>query len=285
MNTVVTFIIPVRHQENSSDWNGLKANLAQTIASISAQTNPNWRAVIVANHGADLPELPSSFEAVHVDFPPNSSCKKNHGVDMEVYYDAFRVDKGRRVLSGMLHARDTAYFMIVDDDDFVSNGIVEFVAQNAGKNGWRVREGYVWGDGGQLLFVHDDFSNFCGTSLIVRSDLYNLPQNIDEASVDYIKNMLGSHIRIGNILADNGTPLADLPFRGAIYRVGHVGAHSQSPKILKMYIFNRRTFINPFSLLKNILKLRLTTSSIRRTYFGGARRSEDSLVHYDNKAG
>ena len=58
MRPYVTFIIPVRHQSNSKDWSSLKVNLAQTITSISAQTNKNWHAVIVANQGADLPDLP-----------------------------------------------------------------------------------------------------------------------------------------------------------------------------------------------------------------------------------
>ncbi|MGO7360364.1 galactosyl transferase, partial [Rhizobium ruizarguesonis] len=45
--TLVTFIIPVRHQENARDWSRLKANLTQTVASISKQTNGDWRGIIV----------------------------------------------------------------------------------------------------------------------------------------------------------------------------------------------------------------------------------------------
>ena len=41
--TLVTFIIPVRHQDNARDWSLLKANLDQTIASVSNQTNDDWR--------------------------------------------------------------------------------------------------------------------------------------------------------------------------------------------------------------------------------------------------
>ena len=32
--SLVTFIIPVRHQDNARDWGLLKANLTQTVASI-----------------------------------------------------------------------------------------------------------------------------------------------------------------------------------------------------------------------------------------------------------
>lgn len=267
MKTYVTFVIPVRHQENSNDWGRLKANITQTIASVAAQTNKSWRAIIVANEGADLPELPQNFEVLRVDFPPNNMHELHSG-DKEAFYDAFRIDKGRRVLKGMLHHTDTIFYMIVDDDDFVSNQLVDFVSKNSTCNGWKINEGYVWGDGGNLLFIHDDFANFCGTSLIIRADLYQLPASFALATIDYIKTMLGSHVKIGKILADQGSPLESLPFRGAVYRIGHAGAHSKSPKIMKMYFFNKYFLFKPLKLFKNIFKLRLLNKPILKEFFG-----------------
>ena len=167
--SLVTFIIPVRHQDNARDWSLLKANLVQTIASISNQTNDDWRGIIVANEGADLPDLPERFGVVRVIFPPNDL----HEIDkanIEDVRDAFRADKGRRVLMGMLGARDSRFFMIVDDDDFVSARIVQHVAENPDANGWTIDRGYIWDDGGKLLLGYDEFNHLCGTSLIVRSD-------------------------------------------------------------------------------------------------------------------
>jgi len=267
MSTILTFIIPVRHQENSKDWGALKANLTQTIASISAQTNPNWRAVIVANHGADLPDLPTGFEVVRVDFPPNQLLEQGDN-DIEQFRDAFRIDKGRRVLMGMLHNTKTSFYMIVDDDDFVSNRIVEYVSEHINANGWKITNGYVWGDRGNLLLIHNDFSNYCGTSLIIRADLYNLPENFALASPDYIKSMLGSHVRISTLLAERGNALLDLPFLGAIYRIGHAGAHSKSPNLLNQYLLNSYFYFRPRKFLANLSKLRLVTSSIKTEFFG-----------------
>ena len=73
--TLVTFIIPVRHQANASDWNALKARLSQTVASIAGQSNADWRGVIVANEGADLPDLPPQFfgEGITEDLFPGAS--------------------------------------------------------------------------------------------------------------------------------------------------------------------------------------------------------------------
>ena len=41
-----------------------------------------------------------------------------------------------------------------------------------------------------------------------------------------VKDMLGSHRRIRDILKSKGVPLQPLPFRGAVYRVGNAGSHS-----------------------------------------------------------
>ena len=37
MENILTFIIPVRHQDSSSNWEVLKRNLTSTIKSIAAQ--------------------------------------------------------------------------------------------------------------------------------------------------------------------------------------------------------------------------------------------------------
>ena len=71
----------------------------------------------MANHGADLPPLPTNFSDVRVDFPPNVLHDMDN-TDRETVYRAFRQDKGQRVLAGLLAARPQGHVMIVDDDDF-----------------------------------------------------------------------------------------------------------------------------------------------------------------------
>ncbi len=270
MTPLLTFIIPVRHQDNARDWSALGANLAQTAASIANQTIDDWRGIVVANEHADLPDLPERFDVERVTFPPNDLHERN-GADEEDFYEAFRFDKGRRVLKGMLRARDSRYFMIVDDDDFVSGKIAEHVSAHPSANGWKIDQGYIWNDGGKLLLEHDDFNRLCGTSLIIRSDLYGLPERFEDASADWIKTMLGSHVRIAGILAEGGTPLAPLPFRGAVYRVAHVGSHSAAPSLLRTYFLNAVALVRPREVLRNAAKVRLLNGSLKREFFGGRR--------------
>jgi hypothetical protein len=266
MNNILTFIIPVRHPDNARNWAHLKKNLSETIRSISLQDNENWKVVIVANHGADLPPLPSRVDVKWVDFPPNKLHEQN-GAKMEQFYEAIRIDKGRRVLAGMLHAGEMGHVMIVDDDDFVSRRLTSFVAKNQGKNGWYIRNGYVWEDGSILLYLYSDFSKFCGSSYIIRSDLYQLPQKFEDASDTYIRRMLGSHIFIHEYLDSSGTPLKPLPFTGAVYRVGHVGAHSKSTGVISQFFLKKFLLRRPFEFCRRLLRLRLLTKSVREEFF------------------
>jgi hypothetical protein len=266
--TGISFVIPVRHPANARDWSQLKANLTQTVRSIAAQQHGDWRGVIVANTGSDLPELPERFSVAWVEFAPNAQHDQTAGLAREDFRNAFRIDKGRRVLKGMLHARDSRFFMIVDDDDFVSARICGHAAAHPQAHGWTVDDGYVWSDGGQLLLQHPAFNQICGTSLIVRADAYGLPERFEDASPEYMMTMLGSHIRLHEVLARQGTPLQRLPFHGAVYRVGQSGSHSQAPKIMRQFFLNREALRRPRQLLRRASGLRWLTPALRREFFG-----------------
>ncbi|MFM6930164.1 MAG: galactosyl transferase [Bdellovibrio sp.] len=263
--TLLTFIIPVRHPDNSKNWPALKSKLVQTMRSIANQRHGDWRCVIVANQGSDLPQMPEKFSVEWVQFPPNSRIERGNDPE-EVFLDAFRWDKGRRVLAGMLSARDSQFFMIVDDDDFVSSRLVEFVAKHPTENGWIVNDGYIWDDGGRLLFATNSFNDVCGTSLIIRADLYNLPADIQSASPDWVKPMLGSHKRVVELLRRQNTPLSALPFSGAIYRVAQSGSHSGMGSFVRTHFLNRVVLLRPWLLLRNLSRLRFL-SRTKKTEF------------------
>jgi hypothetical protein len=264
MTAIVTFVIPVRHQDNCNDWSKLKSNLTQTILSISKQTNPNWRAVIVANLGANLPDLPDKVEVLYVDFPPNQLYRRDR-ITKKLFYEAVRLDKGKRVLSGMLSLRDTNFYMVVDDDDLISNRLVDFLSKQIHVNGWKVKEGYVWGDGGKMLLINREFHYLCGTSLIIRADLYNLPERMDQISDHEIKTIYGSHIKVIDHFLEKGVTLNVLPFRATIYRVGYGGSHSLSPKFFK-FILNKKMILRPHRFILNLLSLRVLTNRIKKEF-------------------
>jgi hypothetical protein len=264
---VLTFIIPLRHPENSSDWPALKRRLAQTIRSIAGQDEVRWRAIIVANEGCDLPALPSNFELKQVRFPPNPMFEQGDN-DREVFLDSCRLDKGRRVLAGILQADRSGYSMVVDDDDFVSCRLASFAASRPNENGWYMQKGYVWGDGGKLIYEHADFWKFCGTSHIVRTALYDLPASVEDADPEYLRRIFGSHVFVRDYLEARGTPLEPLPFVGAMYRIGHAGAHSKSPGLVRQVFFKREILKNPLKLAQRFARLRLVDAAVRQQFWG-----------------
>jgi glycosyltransferase involved in cell wall biosynthesis len=273
--SVLTFVIPLRHPQNSPDWAALKRRLAQTMRSISAQDDSRWRAVIVANAGSDLPPLPDHFELKQVDFPPNQMLERGNN-DVETFRGIFRLDKGRRVLAGLLEASGSDYVMVVDDDDFVSCRLTSFVAEHRGENGWYVQNGYLWGDGGKLIYEYADFWKFCGTSHIIKTALYKLPASVEAADADYIRKICGSHIFIRDHLKAQGVPLEPLPFVGAVYRVGHAGAHSKSPGLIRQVFFKRELLKNPLKLLRRFARLRLLSPHLRHQFWGKSATGESN---------
>lgn len=91
----------------------------------------------MANHGSDLPELPDGFEVVWVDFDSTDTSQ----------YSNIQVDKGLRILSGILHSGSIGHIMFVDDDDLVNRHLVSFVNAHPRANGWYFHQGYLWSKG------------------------------------------------------------------------------------------------------------------------------------------
>lgn len=262
---LLTFVIPVRHQENAKDWGLLKRRLGETITSISGQSSDLWRCIIVANEGADLPPLPSNFSAARVTLPPNPMHERA-GADLHAFYKSVRLDKGSRVLAGV-RASKSKYVMVVDDDDFIDRNLVKFVSDNQDKNGWFFKSGFVWEDGGKHVYRHPRFNHFCGTSHIVKRSLLNVPEQGD-VDIDYVKRMLGSHMTIERELAENGTPLEPLPFEGAVYRIGHAGAHSRSQTLAKTFLLRRSTLLRPWRVIGALTRIRRLDRPMARRFFG-----------------
>jgi hypothetical protein len=269
MKNILTFVIPVRHQDTARDWQRIKRQLGDTIRSIAQQDSDGWKAVIVANEGADLPDIPNGFEVKRVNFPP-ASIPDSHATPSEKIFDAIRLDKGRRILAGMLHAGEMGHVMVVDNDDFVSRRLTSFVAANQDANGWYFYDGYVWGEGGRILFLFPDFSHLCGTSHIIRADLYQLPSSLESADENYIKQMLGSHIFVDDHLKKTGNPLSRLPFPGAIYRTNHAESISFSGSTLKQYFFRKQMLTSPAVFYERVRRLQLKNSRIEREFMGAA---------------
>lgn len=262
MKPHLTFIIPVRHQENTTNWGALKKRLSETVASIARQDCDGWKAIIVANHEADLPDLPLGFDVKRVDFPPNP--------DLTIHANRM-VDKGRRCLAGIFHADEIGHVMFVDDDDLVNRHLVSFVRSHPQANGWYFNKGYLWSENSNILYLAPKFYELSGTSHIIRTDLLNLPETLESASENYLKRYIGEHFYYYDDFKKAGTPLSPLPFIGAIYRVGHINSVSGTKSILYKYLFSLDNLIKPWKLAYRITRFRYRNKKIRDDFFGNSK--------------
>ncbi|SFI10148.1 galactosyl transferase [Albimonas pacifica] len=264
----LTFVVPIRHPQNARDWALEKANLARTARSIAGQTAPGWRAVVVANEGADLPPLPAGFEVARVNHPPNPG----HDLvktDRQAAWAVFRRDKGRRVADGLRAAGASRYFMIVDGDDLVSNRLSAHVLENDGANGWVFESGWCLdADGRFAMKLTERFEKVCGTSHILRADLFALPEPETPGYWERVELMLGSHVRVAGQVAQEGRPIAPLPFPGAAYLVGHANAHSLSRGVLRRYFLNGNLVRQPAATLGQLRHLHRVGPAFRQEFMG-----------------
>ncbi|MBX9777541.1 MAG: galactosyl transferase [Xanthobacteraceae bacterium] len=268
MEPVLSFVIPVRHPNNSLNHTVACRNLTATLASVAAQTDGRWNGVIVANRGTDLPPLPRGMKVVHVDLAPSTMNQWDYS-NPHVSLVEFLTDKGRRVLAGLVALRPPGHVMVLDDDDLVSNRLVAFVARSPRANGWYFEDGWLWSEGDPFMYWRDEFYRYCGSSHIVRADLFQIPPTIAEARSEYIQ-LLGSHQRIRPAMEARGGRLEALPFHGAIYKIGHAAAHSRSERTLKRMFPKSVLRRHPRETFRRLLRLRLVTTSVRREFFGRA---------------
>lgn len=262
----LTFVIPIRHPANLRDPQAQLRILETTFPSYTAQTDDSWRAVLVANRGTPLPPLPKGFEVVWVDYDPNPEHElKDH--EFRQALNRFLLDKGRRVWSGMTAFPDSRYFMVVDDDDFISRDLTAHVRAGSG-NGWYIDKGYGVELDGKWAMALNRFHKISGSSHIVHADLYDLPAREDENFDLYAAEWLGAHGGITEKFEEIGKPLAPLPFPGAVYLVNNPNSHSVSNRLLRMYVLNKDTLRRPWTLFEKLSRLKRVDPRFKVEFLG-----------------
>jgi hypothetical protein len=151
--------------------------------------------------------------------------------------------------------RGATHTMVVDADDCVSCRLSEHVSRQPSVCGWYLKRGYfLSGRTGNLWLRTGDFHRWTGTSYIIRSDIYNMPESLVAADFAdtslFEKTYYLRHSRGISELRRRGCRLRPLPFPGAVYVVDHgsnLGTVTESmyhlkwlPFRIKQAIFNKR---------------------------------------------
>ncbi|MDF1871238.1 hypothetical protein [Vannielia sp.] len=129
-NPTVTFLIPLVGRHHVSDWSAVEARLTATLASFTAQTAPNWQAVIC---GQDAPSLPDDPRFTFLPF--TEPTKGN--------------DKWRKLaqLSATLPRLPHGYAMPFDADDLLAPTAVAEMTARKSASGYLVTTGWVYDAG------------------------------------------------------------------------------------------------------------------------------------------
>lgn len=262
----LSFIVPIRHPSNIRDPETFRTVFADTLRSFAAQTSPAWEAVVVANPGTPLPDLPPQARLVEVDYPPNPLHDAVTREPLKARA-VVRVDKGRRLAAG-LRVASGAYFMAFDDDDYAHRELVAYVDGHRGPPGWYVRDGYGVDYGGSRAIALERFDTICGSSHILRRDLVSLPGESEAGHDDYAAKWLGGHGSKTDDYRARGVTLDPLPFAGVAYLCLNPNSHSRTNTILRNYVFNRSNLTRPARLMAGLRRLRRIDDGFRRDFFG-----------------
>jgi hypothetical protein len=211
---MLVFIIPLKSKKVCQSWESVCNLFERTVKSICNQTTNHFRVIVVCNEKPNIEFTHPNITYIERDFvvPVPDWRNKN-------------LDRTRKLITGLIYAKNMdvkpTHIMCVDADDCISKNLAAFVNSHPQANGWFINKGYIYYDGSQFIrSMRKGFDQYCGTSNIVRFDLYDVPDTIDDLTekkyLDYIFNYY-RHRKITATLAQKGKALEPLPFAGAIY--------------------------------------------------------------------
>jgi len=218
----------------SSNWERVASLCESSIRSALQQTEPSVKVLLICHEQPPFGKrFDDRLEIISVDFPPPSPT-----------YAATMEDKWRKLHIGMMRAGELQpdFVMIMDADDLVSNRLAEHTLKHPNCNGWIIRRGYHYRYGSHWIGWSNDFN--CGTNAIVSSRLIRFPKDLREDSRKNCIVLRWGHTKIAEKLAEAGTPLEALPFRGAVYVAQHGDNHSHDVPLSNRLVNLIRSYRN-----------------------------------------
>jgi hypothetical protein len=249
------FIIPLKSQKVSSNWDIVCRNLMRTLSSISNQSCNEYRAVVVCNELPALGDLNINVEYIQIDLLviPSTRIEKES-------------DKNRKISTGLnvfMNDDRISHVMILDADDCVTSSLVEFVCSNKISNGWFMNSGFEYPDASKIIYFRDhNMHQRTGSSHVIRK---NLLKKYAASPFESVGIEFPDHQNICAEMASSGTPLEPFPYPGVVYIVEN-GEN--------IYCNRKERFLSPQSFMDAV---RIYGGIIRRTFI--ARRLSDEIRH------
>jgi hypothetical protein len=244
---MLTFIMPLKSPEVCRDWAFVSRLAERSLKSVCQQTSGPFQLLLVCNQRPQGGFSHPSLTIIEEDFPVPGRTNEER-----------MADKSRKIWRGLVAARANTpgHVMFVDADDCVSRRLAGFVAEHPDAHGWVFTHGYLRDQGSRWVLRKGDFHLLCGTSHILRCEPGDLPKSVEEKESEYWIGCHG-HPEMAAFMRERGTPLAPLPFLGAIYNT----ATNESYSGMALRNWHSRRI-----LLYKMLNYRPLTRSIREEY-------------------
>ncbi|MGH8002275.1 MAG: glycosyltransferase family A protein [Brasilonema sp.] len=212
---MLVFVIPLRSPQSTKSWDSVSQLFERCIKSVCNQTSSKFRVIVVCHEKPNFDFSHSHLTYIKVNFlsPSQSSV-----------YKVKELDRSRKVVIGLKEAKklDASHVMIADADDCVSKHLAEFVSNHSQKNGWVFKKGYWYQENLELTrLMKKGFDCYCGTSQIVKSNFYEFSETANEEEKAKYYYDFYRHRKLKDFLEEKEIILAELPFAGAVYTVGH----------------------------------------------------------------
>lgn len=235
-------VVPIRHPASVTSPEGQQAGLRDLLGSLAAQRDRRVACHFAVNPDQRLPPLPPFARRVDIDLPPNDALAA--ATTRDALYQAVRQDRGARVAAAVAGLAPDDLIMVMDDDDLVHRDLVAFALGAPPGTAFVIDKGYGWPAPYDEAFEIDQFHRTCGTSLIIPAARYKLFRRARGERFDDLEvaSELGSHRQIVDSDHRAGRPFARVPFRAAIYRLGHPNA---SQRAVERLAENRRIYRDP----------------------------------------
>ncbi len=208
----VVFIIPLKSKVISKNWEEVVSLCRDTLTSIYNQSCPEFVIFLICNRG-QAPNLSGFDERLNIvedDFKIPQNIK-------EIYYD-IKVKIKRGLIAGKNHVDH--FFMRLDADDLIHKNLVDYVSSRPDKNGWYIPWGYMYKRNSKNIYIRPNFHVFSGSSHIIKLREEDFPEDMSTADDEYLVDFW-QHLAVKNILESRGRKLDPLPFKGALYLIGH----------------------------------------------------------------
>ncbi len=175
----IGIVIPLKAKSISKNWSIVEESLFQTLMSIKNQKCQNFEAVVV---GHDCPSFLEnkeqfgdniSFMLFDTRMPPELSS------DQEQNQIKFELDRCSKIYQGYKYLKgySVSHVFSLDADDLLRDDFVEFLLEKNTAHSFLIEKGYVFYKSKKILNEINNFSAFCGSSLVASSKLLENSNN------------------------------------------------------------------------------------------------------------